>query len=74
MGSTLELVVRDDGPGAGNGDGSRPGIGLTNTRARLSRLYGNEFRLAVINLPQGGLESRVEIPFQLALAEWERRA
>jgi LytS/YehU family sensor histidine kinase len=74
VGSTLELVVRDDGPGAGNGDGSRPGIGLTNTRARLSRLYGNEFKLAVINLPQGGLESRVEIPFQLALAEWERRA
>jgi sensor histidine kinase YesM len=74
VGDKLELVVRDDGPGAGNGDGSRPGIGLTNTRARLSRLYGNEFSLAVINLPQGGLESRVEIPFQLALAEWERSA
>jgi two-component system LytT family sensor kinase len=67
----LQLVVRDDGPGAGDGDGARPGIGLSNTRARLTRLYGQDFTLEVRNLPQGGLEARVELPFQLAPAEWE---
>lgn len=70
-GPRVELVVRDDGPGAGNGDGSRPGIGLTNTRARLNHLYDGDFRLDVRNLPEGGVESRVEIPFHLAAAEWE---
>ena len=70
----LELLVRDDGPGVGEGDSARPGIGLTNTRARLQRLYGDGFRLEVSNLDQGGLESRVELPFQLAAAEWSRGA
>jgi len=68
----LELLVRDDGSGAGEGDGARPGIGLSNTRARLHRLYGDDFLLEVSNLPQGGLQSRVELPFRLAPAEWER--
>jgi two-component sensor histidine kinase len=71
-GDRLELLVRDDGPGAGVGEGSRPGIGLTNTRARLERLYGEDFVLDVANFPAGGLEARIELPFRLALAEWER--
>jgi sensor histidine kinase YesM len=74
IGQRLQLSVRDDGPGAGDGDGARPGIGLTNTRARLVRLYGDDFTLEVGNLPQSGLEARVELPFVLAAAEWERGA
>jgi signal transduction histidine kinase len=75
-GDRLELVVRDDGPGIGvgaegNGEGARPGIGLANTRARLSRLYGSAFGLDVTNLPDGdGVEARVTIPFRLAPVEW----
>jgi two-component system, LytTR family, sensor kinase len=65
----LELVVRDDGPGAGGGDGARPGIGLANTRARLQHLYGDDFTLDVRNLPEGGVEARVDLPFSLAPAE-----
>ncbi len=69
----VQLLVRDDGPGAGNGDGdtTRPGIGLTNTRARLTRLYGGDFELEVSNAPDGGLEARIAIPFRLSHAEWE---
>ena len=80
IGGRLHLLVRDDGPGIdeeipepestnGNGNG-RPGIGLANTRARLERLYGNDFLLEVCNAPDGGLEARVEIPFVLDAAEW----
>ncbi len=71
QGDRLELVVWDDGPGAGNGEGNRPGIGLANTRARLTRLYGEDFVLEVSNLPQGGLDARVVLPFRLAVGEWE---
>ncbi|HEV8355949.1 MAG TPA: histidine kinase [Gemmatimonadales bacterium] len=67
----LQLVVRDDGPGVGDGDAARPGIGLSNSRARLARLYGEDFTLEVSNLPQGGLQARVELPFHLAPADWE---
>jgi signal transduction histidine kinase len=67
----LVLAVRDDGPGVGEGDAARPGIGLTNTRARLERLYGGRYTLAVTNGEAGGLEARIELPFALAPAEWE---
>ena len=73
----LQLVVRDDGPGIGNGDSeggvaaARPGIGLSNTRARLTRLYGADCELEVGNAPDGGLEARIVLPFRLAHAEWQ---
>jgi signal transduction histidine kinase len=69
----LHLVVRDDGPGIGTGedDTTRPGIGLSNTRARLTRLYGTDYELEVTNAPEGGLEARIALPFSLAPAEWE---
>ncbi len=67
----LVLSVRDDGPGVGGGDAARPGIGLSNTRARLERLYGDRYTLEVRNAEAGGVEARVEIPFALAPAEWE---
>jgi signal transduction histidine kinase len=60
----LHLVVRDDGPGVGEGTIARPGIGLTNTRARLARLYGSDYELDVCNAPDGGMEARVVLPFQ----------
>jgi len=74
LGPRLRISVGDDGPGVGDGDGARPGIGLSNTRARLARLYGDDFQLEVSNLPERGLEARVDLPFQLAAAEWAREA
>lgn len=78
-GDRLQLVVRDDGPGIGaeagtQPDAARPGIGLLNTRARLAQLYDTSFELDVGNLPAGGVEARVTIPFRLAHAEWQGAA
>ena len=66
----LLLTVRDDGLGIPGGAGPRPGVGLANTRARLERLYGLDFELAVENAPEGGVEARIALPFRLAHAEW----
>ena len=72
LGSTLELIVRDDGPGAGEhtGGDARPGMGLANTRQRLTRLYGRDGELHVGRAAGGGLEARITLPFRLAPGEW----
>jgi signal transduction histidine kinase len=58
---SLFLSVRDTGPGL-KSNGTE-GIGLTNTRARLQRLYGSKSRLSLENAVGGGLEVTIEIPF-----------
>jgi two-component system LytT family sensor kinase len=63
---SLCLAVRNDGPpldihGPANG---RSGIGLNNTRARLSRLYGQAQELRFVRHPGGGAEVKVRIPFK----------
>ncbi|MCP3140622.1 sensor histidine kinase [Pyxidicoccus xibeiensis] len=51
QGDMLVLVVEDDGPGlpAGFELERGPGIGLSNTRARLGQLYGDAGRVSVAN-------------------------
>jgi LytS/YehU family sensor histidine kinase len=67
VGQTLEVTVRDDGPGFAPPDASRvPGIGLANTRARLAQLYGEAGRLTVENGGQGGAVVTMVIPFRVA--------
>ena len=62
----LQLRVRDNGSGLpGNGNGAPlEGIGLSNTRARLQHLYGDQFRFELMPAPGGGLEALIEIPFR----------
>lgn len=64
-GARLELIVCDDGPGlpAGQPPGAH-GIGLTNARARLERLYGADFELTITNAAGRGLEARVSVPLR----------
>jgi two-component system LytT family sensor kinase len=61
-GDRLRIEVRDDGPGFAS---NTPGIGLTNTRARLERLYGSGYILQLNNGTQNGAIVILEIPFRL---------
>jgi LytS/YehU family sensor histidine kinase len=66
QGGRLLLSVSDDGPGLPD-EGPLPGrggVGLTNTRARLHQLYGDDAVLELRAGPHGGVEARVEIPFR----------
>jgi signal transduction histidine kinase len=66
-GHQLEIEVRD------SGDGLPPdrllalndGVGLSNTRARLAHLYGDAHGFAFANLPGGGFQVSVSIPFHV---------
>jgi anti-sigma regulatory factor (Ser/Thr protein kinase) len=57
----LHLQVRDNGPGLPQGvESHRSGIGLSNTRTRLQRLYGSAQRLELLN--DNGLVANIQIP------------
>jgi two-component system LytT family sensor kinase len=62
----LRIEVRNDGPAyAGNGHGPAGGVGLANTRARLSRLYGSGYRLDLAPDEAGGTLAVLEVPWQV---------
>jgi signal transduction histidine kinase len=63
-GHSLELRVRDDGPGLPQGTLVER-IGLSNTRGRMRELYGAEQELALRSRPEGGLEVTLSLPFRL---------
>jgi sensor histidine kinase YesM len=61
----LRMEVRDDGPGfsATTRSGGDEGVGLTNTRQRLERLYGKDHRFEIGDAPGGGTLAVLEIPY-----------
>jgi two-component system, LytTR family, sensor kinase len=61
--SALRIEVHNDGP-AYTGSGSRSGVGLANTRARLHRLYGSAYRLDLLPNQSGGTVALLEVPWQ----------
>ncbi len=66
---TLLLSVRDHGVGlTANNAGTAPeGIGLSNTRERLRRLYNGNTSLLLHNADGGGAVAEVQIPFHEAM-------
>jgi len=72
MNGVLRLSVEDDGPGAGDSQQLREGIGLSNTRERLRRLYGDRAGMQLGAARPNGipLGTRVEItiPFSTVSA------
>lgn len=61
---TLTLIVEDDGVGLPDGNGvRREGVGLSNTRARLSQLYGEDYTLELVGADPG-LRVCMSIPYR----------
>ena len=64
MNGTLDLEVRDNGPGLENGarhPSASSQVGLRNTRARLDRLYGGRCEFDLHNATEGGAAARITI-------------
>jgi sensor histidine kinase YesM len=64
-GDRLQLSVRDDGYGMPPEklDAITSGVGLRNTRSRLEHTYGDRHTFELRQVPGGGLEVAIEIPF-----------
>lgn len=65
-GRSLQVEVRDDGPGLQVKDGGngRKGVGLANVQSRLEQLYGGSQRFEYGNHPGGGFAVRIMLPFR----------
>jgi sensor histidine kinase YesM len=69
----LQLEVVNDGPDGSpmeseDSDKRRGGIGLSNTRARLEKIYGADYRLEMTPRPEGGMRVFLDLPWRLMSA------
>ena len=59
----LRLAVRDDGRGLSESWSSSTGVGISNARARLSRIYGDAAHISVANSTAGpGVDVEIALP------------
>jgi two-component system, LytTR family, sensor kinase len=68
----LNLVVSDDGPGLVSPVPSRSGIGLTNIRNRLARLYGESAKLVLEPGADRGVRVTITLPIRTVPPEGSR--
>jgi signal transduction histidine kinase len=59
----LEITVRDDGPGFGGSTEGGSGIGLSTTRGRLDRIFGDRYRLSLSDPGVAGAVVSIDIPY-----------
>jgi signal transduction histidine kinase len=64
-GDRLCIAVVDDGPGLEPGATNGNGVGLTNTRARLAELYGEQQAVTLQAASPKGTRVTVELPYHL---------
>jgi two-component system LytT family sensor kinase len=69
---TLNLVVSDDGPGLVSHGSGRTGIGLTNIRNRLARLYGDSAQLVLERGDGRGVRVTITLPIRTVAPEASR--
>jgi two-component system, LytTR family, sensor kinase len=63
---SLKLIVSDDGPGLVAPQPGRAGIGLTNTKNRLARLYGESAHLSIEQAEDRGVRVTITLPIHTA--------
>jgi two-component system LytT family sensor kinase len=64
-GDSTVLTIRDDGPAREPGQGDvAEGIGLSNTRLRLERLYGSNQSLTMTPIVEGGMQVELVLPYR----------
>jgi len=63
-GSTLRMRVRDSGSGRAKSAENGHGIGLRNTRDRLTHFYRDDFAMHAEPLKSGGFEVSIAIPYE----------
>jgi two-component system, LytTR family, sensor kinase len=73
-GASLFIVLQDDGPGCVDFSERRNGhgVGLANTRERLSVLYGTRQDFSIANRTPHGCQVRLRLPFETAAADKPR--
>ena len=69
---SLNLIVSDDGPGLLSPRPGRSGIGLTNTRNRLARLYGDSAHLVIEQAAGRGVRVTITLPIRTVPPEGSR--
>ena len=65
-GEHLHLYVRDNGPGVDTRGKKGHGIGLKNTRERLSYFYRDDYDMSARPMAEGGFEVFISIPYEQA--------
>lgn len=65
------LTVKDNGPGISENMEQimNNGVGLTNTVERLEKIYGSNHNFQMENIPEGGLQVVIDIPFDISTRE-----
>lgn len=65
-GDRLHLTIRDHGPGLDPSAAERLGIGLSITRTRLAKLYGDQHSFEIRNAEDGGAVVEICMPLRTA--------
>jgi sensor histidine kinase YesM len=64
IGGRMQLQVRDNGPGLNGEVNPGFGVGLLNTRERLSHFYQDDYELRTSQPETGGFEVSITIPYE----------
>jgi signal transduction histidine kinase len=66
IGARMQLQVRDNGPGMNGRSHPGFGLGLSNTKERLSHFYHEDYELRAFQPESGGFEVSITIPYERA--------
>jgi hypothetical protein len=68
VGERLQLLVSDNGPGLNSGSQPGFGVGLSNTKERLTHFYRDDYEFRSAPRASGGFEVAISIPYERAVS------